>query len=246
MAKGPFHFKTFSVEQDGAAMKVGMDGIVLGSWSDVEGVKLAIDVGAGNGYVGLMLLQRMAVGSHVLGVELEPQAAAQCEENFKAHPFTGRDARSWTGPVQSLTESRPDLVSAADLVVSNPPFFRNKTKSLDTARNLARHDDTLPMGELAQSAATLLKPGGRLCTIWPIDRLEEWQGWCASAGFCDERTVMIHTMRHLPCKRFLSEWRKAPAQKAAHRTEYLTLEGKATLDFTDQYLALMRQYLKGT
>ena len=45
MAKGPFHFKTFSVEQDGAAMKVGMDGIVLGSWSDVEGVKLAILVG---------------------------------------------------------------------------------------------------------------------------------------------------------------------------------------------------------
>ena len=39
MAKGPFHFKTFTVEQDGAAMKVGMDGIVLGCWSPIDGVK---------------------------------------------------------------------------------------------------------------------------------------------------------------------------------------------------------------
>ena len=45
MAKGPFHFKTFTVEQDGAAMKVGMDGIVLGCWSPIDGVKKVMDIG---------------------------------------------------------------------------------------------------------------------------------------------------------------------------------------------------------
>ena len=59
MAKGPFHFKTFTVEQDGAAMKVGMDGIVLGCWTPVDGVKKVMDIGSGNGYLGIMLLQRM-------------------------------------------------------------------------------------------------------------------------------------------------------------------------------------------
>ena len=59
MAKGPFHFKTFSVGQDGAAMKVGTDGIVLGCWSPVQGARRVMDIGAGNGYVGIMLLQRM-------------------------------------------------------------------------------------------------------------------------------------------------------------------------------------------
>ena len=83
MAKGPFHFKSFSVEQDGAAMKVGMDGMVLGSWTDVNGVDLAIDIGAGNGYVGLMLLQRMAQGTKVYGVELEPDAAQQVHRKLE-------------------------------------------------------------------------------------------------------------------------------------------------------------------
>jgi len=62
MARGPFHFKAFSVEQDGAAMKVGTDGIVLGCWTDVDGVRVVVDAGAGNGYVGIMLMQRMAEG----------------------------------------------------------------------------------------------------------------------------------------------------------------------------------------
>ena len=80
MARGPFHFKAFSVEQDGAAMKVGTDGIVLGCWTDVTDVKLAVDAGAGNGYVGIMLMQRMTTGGRVIGVELEPEAAKQAAE----------------------------------------------------------------------------------------------------------------------------------------------------------------------
>ena len=246
MAKGPFHFKEFTVQQDGAAMKVGMDGIVLGSWTDVSGVDLAVDAGSGNGYVGIMLLQRMNLGGHVIGVELEPGAARQSAENYANQPFQGRSAEAWEGGIQDLAQERPELRGRIDLIVSNPPFFRNKPKSPIAARNLARHDDTLTMGDLVKAAGQLLKPGGRLCTIWPYDRLEEWQSWAAGGEFTIERTVHITTMAHLPCKRFLTEWRRLPAQSGTHRDEYLTLEGKATLDFTEDYLHYIRPYLRGT
>jgi len=246
MAKGPFHFKSFSVEQDGAAMKVGMDGMVLGSWTNVKGVNLAIDIGAGNGYVGLMLLQRMAQGTKVYGVELEPSAAQQCIENLRAQPFAGRTAEGWSGPIQRFHIENPELMGMADLIVSNPPFYKNKPKSLDNARNLARHDDTLSMGDLAQSAHRLLKPGGRLCTIWPSDRLEEWESWSTGMGFDACRTVHIKTMRHLTEKRFLSEWRKQPCAPGQNVQETLILEGAATLDFTQEYLQYIRPYLRGT
>ena len=52
-------------------------------------------------------------------------------------------------------------------------------------------------------------------------------------------------MRHLAPKRVLSEWLKTEAPVST-RTSTLTLEGKATLDFTDEYLEIVRPYLKGT
>ena len=38
------------------------------------------------------------------------------------------------------------------------------------------------MGDLVKAAATSFDRG-RLCTIWPYDRLDEWQSWAEGAGF---------------------------------------------------------------
>ena len=102
------------------------------------------------------------------------------------------------------------------------------------------------MGDLVKAAHLLLRPGGRLCTIWPYDRLEEWQSWAEGAGFHVERTIHITTMAHLPCKRFIAEWRKRPCLETPSCDEHLTLEGEATLDFTEDYLRIVRPYLRGT
>lgn len=244
MAKGPFHFKTFSVGQDGAAMKVGTDGIVLGCWSPVQGARRVMDIGAGNGYVGIMLLQRMEPGGSLIGVELEPEAAAQCQDNYRTQPFPAQ-ATAWHGAIQNATRQHPEWKGTFDLIVSNPPFFKSKPKSLNAARNLARHDDTLPMGDLVRASSSLLKTGGRLCTIWPVDRLEEWNEWAPGYGFVIKQTVHIKTMQHLPAKRAISEWVKNDRDETTHIGS-LTLEGKATLDFTEDYLKLVRPYLKGT
>ena len=245
MARGPFHFKAFSVEQDGAAMKVGTDGIVLGCWTEVDGVRTVVDAGAGNGYVGIMLMQRMTEGK-VIGCELEPDAAKQAAENYAHQPFEGKTGLAWEGAIQDTASAMPDLAGTVDLMISNPPFFRDKPKSPIRARNLARHDDTLTMGDLVKAAAQLLRPGGRLCTIWPHDRLDEWSSWAAGWGFHPTKLVHVQTMRHLPPKRFLSEWTLRPSSELDCVEDTLTLEGTATLDFTDQYLEYVKPYLRGT
>ena len=244
MAKGPFHFKTFSVQQDGAAMKVGTDGIVLGCWSPIKQARRVLDVGAGNGYVGIMLLQRMAPGGHLFGVELEPDAAKQTQDNYETQPFEAH-TQVWQGSIQNASDAHPTWAGSMDLVISNPPFFRSKPKSPVHARNLARHDDTLSMGDLVKASAQLLKAGGRLCTIWPSDREGEWNDWAHGYGFAIQQTVQVHTMRHLPSKRILSEWVKT-SEPIEHIKSTLTLEGEATLDFTPQYLDIVKPYLRGT
>ena len=244
MAKGPFHFKRFSIEQDGAAMKVGTDGIVLGCWTPIRGARRVLDAGAGNGYVGIMLLQRMEPNSTLIGVEIEHNAAAQCQDNYERQPFP-MQTHAWQGRLQDAADDKPEWAGTIDLMVSNPPFYRDKPKSPIAARNFARHDDSLKMGEVVASAARLLRPGGRLCAIWPQDREGEWADWAHGHGFSIMQTVQVQTMRHLAPKRILSEWVKGEYD-GPEATSTLTLEGTATLDFTDQYLQYVRPYLKGT
>ncbi len=53
-----FTFKQFFVAHDRCAMKVGTDGILLGAWAPIAGVKHVLDIGAGSGLLALMLAQR--------------------------------------------------------------------------------------------------------------------------------------------------------------------------------------------
>ena len=43
-----FRFKEFSIDDSECAMKVGTDGVLLGSWADVEGAMNIVDAGCGS------------------------------------------------------------------------------------------------------------------------------------------------------------------------------------------------------
>lgn len=72
-----FTFKQFFVAHDRCAMKVGTDGILLGAWAPVAGVKRILDIGTGSGLVALMLAQRTEEHVTIDAVELDAQAAEQ-------------------------------------------------------------------------------------------------------------------------------------------------------------------------
>ena len=65
-----FTFKQFFVAHDRCAMKVGTDGILLGAWAPVAGVKRILDIGTGSGLVALMLAQRTEEHVTIDAVEL--------------------------------------------------------------------------------------------------------------------------------------------------------------------------------
>lgn len=81
-----FTFKQFFVAHDRCAMKVGTDGILLGAWAPVAGVKRILDIGTGSGLVALMLAQRTEEHVTIDAVELDAQAARQASENAAESP----------------------------------------------------------------------------------------------------------------------------------------------------------------
>ncbi|MEH0154303.1 methyltransferase [Limibacter armeniacum] len=156
----PFQFKEFVVAQDRCAMKVGTDGILLGSWADVSQAKNVLDIGTGTGLVALMLAQRNA-SAQIEAIEIDKVAAQQATENVEASPFASRLTVRQT----SLQTFQPQ--HQYDVIVSNPPFFENSLKADSQQRNLARHTDSLSHEELCLFASEHLSDHGKLCMVLP-------------------------------------------------------------------------------
>lgn len=90
MSNTGFRFKQFQVNHDRCAMKVGTDGILLGSWADVTQAKQILDLGSGSGLIALMLAQRSCAESRICAVEIDHVAAQQACENVLISPWKNK------------------------------------------------------------------------------------------------------------------------------------------------------------
>src|ERR1700761_9046927 len=84
-----FHFKKFTVDQSGCAMKINTDGVLLGALAEADQPKTILDIGTGTGVIALMLAQRFN-DARIHAVEIDPVAAQTAERNFAGSPFSER------------------------------------------------------------------------------------------------------------------------------------------------------------
>ena len=93
-----FQFKQFTVWHDLCAMKVGIDGVLLGAWADVHGCRQLLDVGTGSGLIALMLAQR-APQARIDAIDIEESAVRQARLNVSASPWNDRYC-IWKAPIR--------------------------------------------------------------------------------------------------------------------------------------------------
>jgi len=159
----PFKFKQFTIQQDRCAMKIGTDGVLLGAWTSLTGnPDTILDIGAGTGLIALMLAQR-SWAETLDALEINEDAYEQCVDNFEASPWSDRLFCYHAG----LDEFTDDIEDQYDLIVSNPPFYSEEVSSGNSARDVARQNQSLPFEELIEGLSKLLSPNGVFSTIIP-------------------------------------------------------------------------------
>lgn len=163
MPSADFIFKHFIIKQDKCAMKVGTDGLILGSYATpAGGIQRILDIGTGTGLLSLMMAQKSK--ALIDAIDIDKAAVEQATENFKNSSWATR-LKVFHIPLQSFCPGY-----AYDLIISNPPFFEDHgsiAKSSAKDRQLARSHAGLSFKELIAHAERLLLPKGSFYIIIP-------------------------------------------------------------------------------
>lgn len=218
-------------------MKVGTDGVLLGSWAKLkEDTRAILDVGAGTGIIALQLAQRSAA-ELVDAIELDEDAYEQCIENFEASPWADRLFCYHA----SFQEFASEMEEPYDLIVSNPPFYSEDVTSGNEARDLARSESALPFEHLLICAHHLLSDTGIFATIIPYKELERFLHLASKVGFYLQRKCLVQGTPTSEVKRALLEFSLEEKEVVE---ESLTLE-ITRHKYTPEYIALVQDfYLK--
>jgi len=236
MSQNDFRFKQFVVRQDRCAMKVGTDGVLLGSWINPGNALRILDIGTGTGLIALMMAQKS--NAIVDAIDIDESATQQAEENFSLSP--------WPDRLNALNESLQEFTAHTqhryDLIVSNPPYFMGAHPAPSEARNLARHmDDALSIEELAECVKKLLTPSGQFCVILPFMEGMKFREYAELHGLYASHLTKVKTKIEKQEKRLMMVFEVTRKDQVE---EELVIQ-EEDMSYTQQYIDLTSEFYMG-
>ena len=227
-----FRFKSFSIKQEQSAMKVGTDGVLLGAWTKPSSYPHQIlDVGTGTGLVAIMLAQRFT-RSQIHAIDIDQASAEEALFNAQSSPWSERLNITHC----ALQDYNPS--ETFDLIVSNPPYFRNTTPSQDPARATARNNDSLSLEYLVEKSHELLNENGELALIIPSNEYETIQSLAEKFNFYISKLCWVKGNHQSPIKRLLTVLSK---NKEILDEKNLTIENSRH-NYTEEYRSLCKEF----
>ena len=216
-------------------MKVGTDGVLLGAWVNPKSYPHQIlDVGTGTGLVAIMLAQRF-IRSQIHAIDIDQASAEEALFNTQTSPWSEQLNITHC----ALQDYNPS--NKYDLIVSNPPYYRNTTLSNNKSRVLARNNLTLSLECLIERSYDLLNENGELAFIVPSNEFETIQSLAVKFNFYINKLCWIKGNHQSPIKRLLIAISK---HKDILEENSLTIENSRH-NYTEEYRDLCKDfYLK--
>ncbi len=236
-----FLFKEFAVSHHRSSMKVGVDGVMIGCWTDVCSARRILDVGTGCGLIALIVAQR-APEATIDAIDIDEPSIEEATENFSSSPWADRlNARlcSYSEASSLLKDSETKY----DLIISNPPYFDSGVKDAVTAREKARHQGELSPLTLLEGAKSLLADNGQVAMVVPLDISAQLEKDAETMGFQLVRKCCYRGHQDAPFKRILLQWKLAASQfhNVGSETTFMTLEEQPGHP-TEEYRELCKDF----
>ena len=218
-------------------MKVNTDGVLLGACVSISAThRRILDVGTGTGCIALMLAQRYSdlgtAGFEISGIDIDSASAQEAGENFARSPWPRHlDAQNI-----SLQEFHPQ--EKFDLIVSNPPYFRNDLRAPDIRRDMSRHsDESLSYEDLLDFASLYLSDAGILSVILPAENELPLLRSGACLSLYASRILRIRTTVAKDWSRVIIEMGR---ERVIPMQEFLTLQENGR--YTPEYISRVSDF----
>jgi len=236
----PFKFKEFTIHQNKTAMKVGTDGVLLGSWCSVDDyLDTILDVGSGTGVISLMLAQRSDAMT-IDAVEIDEDAYEQTVENFEQSDWGDR-LYCYNATFQEFADQIATEEETYNLIISNPPFYTDEFETNDIARNKARFTSSLSFEELVSGVVKILSSDGKFAVIIPFKEEENFINLAKTKRLLLNRVCHVQGNTTSEIKRSMMEF---SFQLSEIKKEHLIIEIERH-QYTKEYLSLTKDfYLK--
>lgn len=231
MTKSIFQFKQFSVDQEGSAMKINTDGVLLAAKAKSISPKYILDIGAGTGVIALMLAQRFPE-AEVHALEIDKEASACAERNFKNSAFSDRLSLFHTDFQLFAPQNRYDLI------VSNPPFFVNSLKNRDRNKTVARHAELGFYESLFSKTLEWLTADGTFQLIWPLISKETSLEKGLLSKWFIQNEINIRSFEHSEVVRVISTLSKY--ENAGEVANFVIYQQKGK--YSSEYLKLLKPF----
>jgi len=179
-------------------MKVGTDSVLLSAWVKTENPKTILDIGSGTGLISLIMAQKFE-NADIYSIEIDKETAEECASNFN-------DSK-WINRLFSIHQSFLDFNfdNSFDLIISNPPYFSEKTKPKSKKRELARHNDSLSLDLLIRKSEKLLNKDGIISLVIPYSEIVKLKNVIKKFNLFIGRICFVKGVKDSYIKRILVE-----------------------------------------
>lgn len=147
----------------------GIDAVLISAFAEVKKNGIVADLGTGTGIIPLLLSQKSKT-AHIHGFEIQSDVAEMAKRSVL---LNGLENRIFIHTMD-ISEAPLHLgKGCCDVVVSNPPYMEvtEGMHNLVPQKAISRHELTMQLDSLFQTAHDLLKPGGAFYMIHRPSRM---------------------------------------------------------------------------
>jgi tRNA1Val (adenine37-N6)-methyltransferase len=181
---------SLTLTESKSTLRLSTDALLLSAYVREERSAKALEMGAGNGTVSMLLARRNCFAS-IFAVEVQSELCDIMRSNIEENGFTGKIAIV-NADVRALN---PEPYKGVRAVFANPPYMKcdSGASSPLSSKQIARHEVMGGIIDFCQSASKILKTGGRLYLVYRPDRLSTMFSALTECGFSPNRMTFVHS-----------------------------------------------------